>query len=67
MELIFDGYVISDDKAKINCDSVIEFLSRSYWANKRPHGARVIRAVRIRKRTGTYMERPIRMEGSGNR
>lgn len=37
MEIVYKEYLISDDKSKINIDDVIEFLSRSYWANKRPH------------------------------
>lgn len=37
MEVKFNEYVISDDKLKISVDDVIDFLSKSYWANSRPH------------------------------
>ncbi|GGH20041.1 GNAT family N-acetyltransferase [Paenibacillus segetis] len=37
MEVLFNDYLISDDKLKINIDEVLDFLSKSYWANTRPH------------------------------
>ncbi|WP_276357683.1 GNAT family N-acetyltransferase [Cohnella caldifontis] len=37
MEVVFNDYLISDDKLKIRSDDVIDFLSKSYWANTRPH------------------------------
>jgi GNAT superfamily N-acetyltransferase len=37
MEVVYNDYLISDDKSKININDVIDFLTRSYWANKRPH------------------------------
>lgn len=36
MEVMYNDYLISDDKLKISVDAVIEFLSGSYWANSRP-------------------------------
>lgn len=37
MEVVYNDFLISDDKSKIDNNTVIDFLSRSYWANKRPH------------------------------
>jgi len=37
MEIKFNDYLISDDKAKICVDDVLDFLSTSYWASARPH------------------------------
>jgi GNAT superfamily N-acetyltransferase len=31
----FNEYTISDDKSKLDLDTVFDFLSRSYWANSR--------------------------------
>lgn len=36
MEVTYKNYIISDDKTRINVQTVIEFLASSYWANKRP-------------------------------
>jgi hypothetical protein len=36
MEVKFDEYLISNDKALLNKEVIYSFLSRSYWANKRP-------------------------------
>ncbi|MGG1634581.1 GNAT family N-acetyltransferase [Paenibacillus sp. FSL K6-3182] len=35
MELLYDRFVISDDKSMLNIDTICSFLARSYWANKR--------------------------------
>jgi GNAT superfamily N-acetyltransferase len=35
MELLFDTFLISDDKAKLKMDTICSFLSRSYWGSKR--------------------------------
>lgn len=35
MEIVFDRFVISDDKARVDISTVKEFMARSYWANKR--------------------------------
>lgn len=35
MELLYDRYVISDDKSMLKFDTICGFLARSYWANKR--------------------------------
>ncbi|TGK12536.1 N-acetyltransferase [Leptospira fletcheri] len=33
---MYNDYSISDEKSKIQAEAVIEFLSKSYWANLRP-------------------------------
>ncbi|AZN42623.1 GNAT family N-acetyltransferase [Paenibacillus albus] len=35
MEVSYKNYVISDDKSRINVQTVIDFLAESYWANRR--------------------------------
>jgi GNAT superfamily N-acetyltransferase len=35
MEIRFDTYVISDEKAKLQVETILSFLARSYWADKR--------------------------------
>lgn len=35
MEILYKQYVISDDKSRINVQTVIDFLADSYWANRR--------------------------------
>jgi len=35
MELQYKEYVISDDKRRIDVQTVLDFLAASYWANKR--------------------------------
>ena len=36
MEILYDEYVISDQKSRIQLDTVCNFLANSYWANHRP-------------------------------
>src|SRR5688572_16839581 len=36
MEWKQDNYLISDDDAILNIDAICDFLSRAYWADKRP-------------------------------
>lgn len=36
MEWKQDNYLISDDDAILDIDAICDFLSKSYWANKRP-------------------------------
>ncbi|MDQ0885998.1 GNAT superfamily N-acetyltransferase [Paenibacillus sp. V4I9] len=36
MRYEFDGFFISDEKELLQIDVIAGFLSRSYWANKRP-------------------------------
>jgi GNAT superfamily N-acetyltransferase len=35
MDISFDEYVISDNKERLNVETIHGFLSRSYWANNR--------------------------------
>ncbi len=35
MEIKKDDYLISDNKALLNYDSIYQFLAKSYWANQR--------------------------------
>ena len=39
MEYKHDKFIISDDPSRLDIDVICEFLSRSYWANKRPRDA----------------------------
>ncbi len=36
MEYKRDNFTISDDPARLDSDAVCDFLSRAYWADKRP-------------------------------
>lgn len=36
MEYKRDNFLISDDPAKLNIDTICDFLSLAYWADKRP-------------------------------
>lgn len=36
MEWKQDNYIISDDDAILNIDTICDFLSQAYWAKKRP-------------------------------
>ena len=36
MEYKRDNFTVSDDTSCLNVDAICDFLSRSYWANKRP-------------------------------
>jgi GNAT superfamily N-acetyltransferase len=36
MEWKKDKFVISDDPSRLNLDAICDFLSRAYWADKRP-------------------------------
>ncbi|SDT41473.1 Acetyltransferase (GNAT) domain-containing protein [Paenibacillaceae bacterium GAS479] len=35
METVYRGYLMSDDKSRINLDALSEFLGKSYWASHR--------------------------------
>ncbi|MFX3632570.1 MAG: GNAT family N-acetyltransferase [Candidatus Pristimantibacillus sp.] len=39
MESIYKDYIISDDKQRVNVQTVIDFLATSYWASRRPEEA----------------------------
>ncbi|WP_135551454.1 GNAT family N-acetyltransferase [Paenibacillus cymbidii] len=53
MEIHHQHYVISDDKSRIDKELVLGFLSRSYWANKRPH-ERTVKAIETSYCLGVY-------------
>ena len=36
MEYKRDKFIISDDPARLDFEAICDFLSRAYWANKRP-------------------------------
>ncbi|QYR19141.1 GNAT family N-acetyltransferase [Paenibacillus sp. sptzw28] len=36
MEISYKQYVISDDKSRIDVQTVLNFLANSYWASRRP-------------------------------
>ncbi len=36
MEWIKDSFTISDDVSRLDLDAICDFLSRTYWADKRP-------------------------------
>jgi GNAT superfamily N-acetyltransferase len=36
VEVTYRQYVISDDKSRIDVQTVMDFLAGSYWANRRP-------------------------------
>ncbi|OCT11512.1 GCN5 family acetyltransferase [Paenibacillus pectinilyticus] len=44
MEITWNQFVISDDKGRLDVDTIKVFLSRSYWANKRPE-ERTLRSI----------------------
>lgn len=44
MEVQYKNFVISDDKSKIQTEVVLDYLARSYWANKRPR-ERTIKSI----------------------
>lgn len=55
MEVIFNEFIISDDNSRIDRDIVLDFLSRSYWANKRPQD-RTIKAIENSYCLGVFKE-----------
>jgi GNAT superfamily N-acetyltransferase len=36
-ELRKDGYLLSTDKSRLDHEAIARFLSRAYWASRRPH------------------------------
>lgn len=53
MEYKRDKFIISDDASRLNMDVICEFLSRSYWANKRPRGA-IEKSIQFSLNFGVY-------------
>jgi ribosomal protein S18 acetylase RimI-like enzyme len=48
-----EGFVISDDPARLDLDAICDFLSRSYWADKRPRDI-IERSIRHSLNFGMY-------------
>lgn len=55
MEVAYNGYLISDDKEKIEPQVVMDYLARSYWANTRP-AARILKSIENSICYGVYRE-----------
>jgi GNAT superfamily N-acetyltransferase len=53
MEITWNQFVISDNKERLDVDVIQGFLSRSYWANKRPE-ERTLRAIENSACYGVY-------------
>ncbi|WP_284637685.1 GNAT family N-acetyltransferase [Paenibacillus silviterrae] len=53
MEIRFDAYVISDEKAKLKVETILGFLARSYWADKRVEAA-IRRSIETSHCYGVY-------------
>ncbi|QHT60195.1 GNAT family N-acetyltransferase [Paenibacillus lycopersici] len=55
MEIAFDTFVISDNKDKLDHAVIVDYLSRSYWANKRPE-ERILKSIANSVCYGVYEE-----------
>lgn len=53
MEYKQDKFIISDDPSRLDIDVICEFLSRSYWANKRPRDA-IEKSIQYSLNFGVY-------------
>jgi N-acetylglutamate synthase-like GNAT family acetyltransferase len=53
MEYKQDKFIISDDPSRLDMDVICEFLSRSYWANKRPRDA-IEKSIQYSLNFGVY-------------
>ena len=53
MEYKRDNFLISDDPAKLNIDAICDFLSRAYWADKRPRDV-IEKSIRFSMNFGVY-------------
>ena len=53
MEYKQDKFIISDDLSRLDIDVICEFLSRSYWANKRPRDA-IEKSIQFSLNFGVY-------------
>ena len=53
MEYKQDKFIISDDPSRLDIDVICEFLSRSYWANKRPRDA-IEKSIQFSLNFGVY-------------
>ncbi|MDP4095561.1 GNAT family N-acetyltransferase [Paenibacillus sp. P96] len=55
MEIIFKEFLISDNKEKIDQNVVVDYLARSYWADKRPV-EKVLKSIEASKCYGVYLQ-----------
>ncbi|QHW34947.1 GNAT family N-acetyltransferase [Paenibacillus rhizovicinus] len=55
MEIVFDAYVISDNKDKLDHAVILDYLARSYWASNRPQ-ERIIKSIANSDCYGVYLE-----------
>lgn len=55
MEVYFDDYLISDDKKKLDRAVILDYLARSYWAEKRP-AERTLKSIEASVCYGVYHE-----------
>lgn len=53
MEYKRDNFLISDDPAKLNIDAISDFLSRAYWADKRPRDV-IEKSIQFSLNFGVY-------------
>jgi hypothetical protein len=53
MEVQFDEFIISNNKNRIQVEVVLDYLARSYWANKRP-AERTIKSIENSNCYGVY-------------
>lgn len=55
MEYKRDPFIISDDPSKLDLDAICDFLSRAYWAEKRPREV-IEKSIRFSLNFGVYDE-----------
>ncbi|MEF2965348.1 GNAT family N-acetyltransferase [Paenibacillus sp. M1] len=53
MEVLHNGYLYSDDKAKIDRQAVLDFLAQSYWAGQRDT-QRILKSIETSHSYGVY-------------
>ena len=53
MEYKRDQFIISDDPARLNFEAICDFLSRAYWADKRPQEV-IEKSIRFSLNFGVY-------------
>jgi GNAT superfamily N-acetyltransferase len=53
MEYKRDQFIISDDPARLDFEAIFDFLSRAYWADKRPREV-IEKSIRHSKNFGVY-------------
>jgi ribosomal protein S18 acetylase RimI-like enzyme len=53
MEILYNDFLISDDKVKINRQCVLDYLAQSYWANRR-QPERILKSIESSHCYGVY-------------